>query len=68
MICIGVCTRWNIGGQWTSSSNMVRMRIAIKWYFTVFTCPVSPEAKKEIEELDAKEAEGDKIQEGTELK
>lgn len=47
---------------------MVRMRIAIKWYFTVFTCPVSPEAKKEIEELDAKEAEGDKIQEGTELK
>ena len=43
------------------------MRITTKRYFAVFTNPVSPEAKREIEELDAKEAEADKVQEGTEL-
>lgn len=64
MISTVACTRWNTGGQWTSLINTVRMRISIKKVYHSFANSVSPEAKREIEELDAKEEESAKAQEG----
>lgn len=61
------CTRWDTDERWTSSVNTVRMRVTGSKVFYTLTHSVSAKVKKEIEELDKKQAQGDAVPEGIKL-
>ena len=59
------CTRWGTDERWISSVNTVRMRVTCSKVFYILAHSVSAKVKKEIQELDEKQAQGDAVPEGT---